>query len=176
MNVQTLQQWAAVVALLSVEDEETLREATADLSAVEEALRLAKDRQAVASRNAAASREANASAQRWLSSRPTDGAGFEERHSSAEDRSSGFASDAPEEESEVRSAASRLSVRATILAFLSVVGEATRQEVRAEVSKLRPDVNVANCDRDLSRLLKAGLITRPGSGRYRLVAKESPTQ
>ncbi|MFB7346106.1 hypothetical protein ACFCZ6_39305, partial [Streptomyces hydrogenans] len=121
MNVLTLQQWAAVLALLCAQDEEALRQARADLSAAAEAFRLAKEREAVAGRNAAASCEANASAQRWLSSRPADGAGFKEKSSPTEGHSSGFASDTPEPESGARTAPSQLSVRATILAFLSVV-------------------------------------------------------
>lgn len=176
MNLQTLKQWAAVLAVLSTQDRDVLRRATADRLAAEEALRLATDRETLANKNAAASHEANVRAQRWLSSRSTDEAGFEEGPSEEEVHPEEPEPDTPATESAAPKESPQPSVKTIIMAFLAVVGEATYGEIKAEVNKQRPDVNAANCARDLSRMLRRGLLTKPETGRYRLAARESTTQ
>ncbi|MFD4339044.1 hypothetical protein ACFWPP_17960 [Streptomyces anulatus] len=66
----------------------------------------------------------------------------------------------------------RVSVAAVIQDFLLQV-EATYAEIKDEVGKMRPDVKAENCARDLNRMVKRGILTRPRTGSYRLAVEES---
>ncbi|CAM5672897.1 hypothetical protein ACFWXA_35045 [Streptomyces atroolivaceus] len=160
MNVTRRKLWATQLARHAAEDRELLRRATAERQAAEEALRSAKEREDLVALMATASGTALSKAEAWLSA-------LDEPLAEGE---TGVADPVAEA---VPCSQPRVSVAAVIQDFLRMQVEATYAEIKDEVGKMRPDVKAENCARDLNRMVKRGILTRPRTGSYRLAVKES---
>ncbi|WP_405468100.1 hypothetical protein [Streptomyces anulatus] len=158
MNVTRRRLWATQLARHAAEDRELLRRATAERQAAEEALRSAKEREDLVALMATASGTALSKAEAWLSA-------LDEPLAEGE-------TSVPDPVAEACSQP-RASVAAVIQDLLRLQVEATYAEIKDEVGKMRPDVKAENCARDLNRMVKRGILTRPRTGSYRLAVKES---
>ncbi|MFG2615885.1 hypothetical protein [Streptomyces anulatus] len=158
MNVTRRRLWATQLARHAAEDRELLRRATAERQAAEEALRSAKEREDLVALMATASGTALSKAEAWLSA-------LDEPLAEGE-------TGVPDPVAEACSQP-RVSVAAVIQDLLRLQVEATYAEIKDEVGKMRPDVKAENCARDLNRMVKRGILTRPRTGSYRLAVKES---
>ncbi|MGW1278861.1 hypothetical protein ACWD4V_18160 [Streptomyces tsukubensis] len=162
MNPKRLRLWAAELAQLAVDDAEVLSRATLERQTREDALRLAQQHEELAARKAEASSGALESAQRWMSPRSGDRDTTGDSREGAQPSSDG-----------AKTSTSKVSVAAVIKGYLRVKAEATYAEIKGEVARVRPDVKAQNCARDLNRMVKRGVLTRPRTGSYKLVVKES---
>ncbi|MER7728909.1 MULTISPECIES: hypothetical protein [unclassified Streptomyces] len=161
MNPERLKAWMAELGVLAAEDEAREREAAQRLRLAASELEAAQAHSDAAVLMARSSRNALEKITEQIQrAHPDSGKADTNTEQPPSQRQQEKTWHAPD------------SVAGVILAFLRDREEASYSEITEQVRRRRPDVVAENCARDLGRMVGRGLLVRPRTGTYRLVAPQ----